>query len=139
MFDASSKAKDCISLNDCLEKGPNLLEEIPPILIKFREKKIRVTSDIDEKAFLQISLNESNCGCKRHSGRQLQTIPVALPEDRVKDAAVFKISGVDLTGPRILKGGEKAWLIVFTCAVNRAVHLVTSLRLVTSFCSLSTN
>lgn len=70
--------------------------------------------------------------CKRHSGRQLQTIPVALPEDRVKDATVFQISGVDMAGPLILKGGEKAWILVFTCAVYRAVHL----ELVTS---LSTN
>lgn len=75
----------------------------------------------------------SKCAtCKRHSGRQLQTIPVALPEDRVKDAAVFQISGVDLAGPLILKGGEKAWIIVFTCAIYRAVHLELVMSLSTN-------
>lgn len=60
VFDASCKAPGCPSLNDCLEKGPNVIEQIPSILVKFREKRVGVTSDI-EKAFLQISLNESDC------------------------------------------------------------------------------
>lgn len=57
VFDASAKERGCPSLNDCLEKGPNLLELIPNLLIKFRKEKIGVTSDI-RKAFLQVSVNE---------------------------------------------------------------------------------
>lgn len=60
VFAASSKAKGCLSLNYCLEKRPNLIEQIPPILMRFSENKIGVTSDI-EKAFLQISLDEAGC------------------------------------------------------------------------------
>lgn len=55
VFDASAKSKDGVSLNQCLETGPNLIELIPSMLLRFREKKIGVISDI-EKAFLQISV-----------------------------------------------------------------------------------
>ncbi|UYV65880.1 hypothetical protein LAZ67_3005787 [Cordylochernes scorpioides] len=43
------------SLNDCLAKGPNLLELIPDIMLRFRLNKIGIVADI-EKAFLQISV-----------------------------------------------------------------------------------
>ncbi|XP_074035654.1 uncharacterized protein [Leptinotarsa decemlineata] len=56
VFDASTKDNNGNSLNTCLEKGPNLLELIPSLLIKFRIGLIGVTSDI-EKAFLQIGVN----------------------------------------------------------------------------------
>lgn len=59
VFDASAREKDKPSLNDCLEKGPNLIELIPSILLRFRENKIGVISDI-KKAFLQISIQPSD-------------------------------------------------------------------------------
>ncbi|XP_030762166.1 uncharacterized protein LOC115886979 [Sitophilus oryzae] len=59
VFDASAKMKGKISLNQCLEKGPNLIEQIPEILIRFRKNKIGVTSDI-RKAFLQISVHPTD-------------------------------------------------------------------------------
>ncbi|KAF2889813.1 hypothetical protein ILUMI_16360, partial [Ignelater luminosus] len=52
---STSKSKNGVSLNQCLETGPNLIELIPSILLRFREKEIGVISDI-EKAFLQISI-----------------------------------------------------------------------------------
>ena len=59
VFDASCRGKDSPSLNDCLEKGPNLLEEIPRVLMRFRKEDIGVISDI-RKAFLQISVEKSD-------------------------------------------------------------------------------
>lgn len=56
VFDASAREKGKPSLNDCLEKGPNLIEEIRTLLLRFKKHEIRVTSDI-KKAFLQIGLN----------------------------------------------------------------------------------
>lgn len=52
------------SLNDCLQKGPNLIELVSFILLRFRIGKIGIASDI-EKAFLQISVNsiEKNFLC----------------------------------------------------------------------------
>lgn len=59
VFDASCKAKGFPSLNDCLEKGPNLIELIPSVLLRFRLNEIGVISDI-RKAFLQISVNPAD-------------------------------------------------------------------------------
>lgn len=57
VFDASLKGKNEISLNDCLPSGPNLIESIPGLLIKFRLKGIGVVSDL-RQAFLQIFIAE---------------------------------------------------------------------------------
>lgn len=59
VFDASAHEKDRPSLNHCLEKGPNLIELIPSLLLRFRENKIGVVADI-KKAFLQIGVNEKD-------------------------------------------------------------------------------
>ncbi|GBL98577.1 hypothetical protein AVEN_19649-1 [Araneus ventricosus] len=52
-----------------------------------------------------------------------------LPGNRVRDAAVFQIIGVDAAGSLFLVGNQKAWVLLFTCAVYRDVHLelITSL------------
>lgn len=57
--DASAKCKNFPSLNDCLEKGPNLIELIFTILLRFCIERIGVISDI-KKAFLQICLSEKD-------------------------------------------------------------------------------
>ncbi|UYV70789.1 hypothetical protein LAZ67_8000618 [Cordylochernes scorpioides] len=59
VFDTSCKDKGNLSLNDCLASGPNVIEQIPAILLKFREKAIGVIADI-RKAFLQIEVKEEN-------------------------------------------------------------------------------
>ncbi|GFT14168.1 integrase catalytic domain-containing protein [Trichonephila clavipes] len=67
--------------------------------------------------------------CKRFSARSLETVSIPLPEDRVRDAAIFEVCGVDLCGPLFLKENKKCWIVLFTCAIYRAVHLelITSL------------
>ncbi|XP_011883748.1 PREDICTED: uncharacterized protein LOC105570903, partial [Vollenhovia emeryi] len=55
--------------------------------------------------------------------KRTEAVPAALPRDRVKDAVAFETTGVDLCGPLYLKSGEKIWIVLFTCAVYRAVHL----------------
>ncbi|UYV80233.1 hypothetical protein LAZ67_18002105 [Cordylochernes scorpioides] len=59
VFDASCKDKGNLSLNDCLASGPNVIEQIPAILLKFREKAIGVIADF-RKAFLQIEVKEED-------------------------------------------------------------------------------
>ncbi|KAJ8971723.1 hypothetical protein NQ317_000269 [Molorchus minor] len=61
--------------------------------------------------------------CRRFDSKKLTSVPVALPVDRVRDASVFEIVGVDLAGPLHLKSNIKVWVCIFTCAVYRAVHL----------------
>ncbi|XP_021960214.1 uncharacterized protein LOC110856080 [Folsomia candida] len=55
VFDASCKVGRAPSINECLEKGPNLMELIPSILLRFRENEIGVVSDI-RKAFQMIEI-----------------------------------------------------------------------------------
>ena len=61
--------------------------------------------------------------CRRYSARPAVGAPVALPKDRVKDTNVFQVTGIDLAGPLFLLNGDKVWIVLYTCAVFRAVHL----------------
>jgi len=55
VFDASARERGQPSLNQCLEKGMNLIEIILTLLLHFRLHRIGIIADI-QKAFLQISL-----------------------------------------------------------------------------------
>ena len=60
VFDASAKSsKQSLSLNDCLETGPNFVPPLFDTLINFRTHSVALTADI-EKAFLQISIQEED-------------------------------------------------------------------------------
>lgn len=61
--------------------------------------------------------------CKKLTSRNVNTDPAPLPPDRIHRVAAFQITGADLAGPLFLRGGSKAWIVLFTCAVYRAVHL----------------
>ena len=72
----------------------------------------------------------SKCGiCRRFDSKRMNTPPISLPKNRVKDAAIFEVTGIDLFGPLYLVKQVKIWVAIFTCAIYRAVHLelVTSL------------
>ncbi|XP_011700215.1 PREDICTED: uncharacterized protein LOC105457307, partial [Wasmannia auropunctata] len=72
----------------------------------------------------------SNCvTCKRHKVNKLEATSGDLPNERVKDAKVFEVAGIDYVGPLYLKNSQKAWICLFTCAIYRAIHfeLTTSL------------
>ncbi|CAL1274780.1 unnamed protein product, partial [Larinioides sclopetarius] len=60
---------------------------------------------------------------RRFSSRSVKMNLPPLPEDRVRDASVFEVSGVDLAGPLLLRDDSKAWIALFTCAVYRGIHL----------------
>ncbi|GFW19910.1 DUF1758 domain-containing protein [Trichonephila clavipes] len=59
VFNASSKQKGAVSLNDCLEKGLNFIELIPSMSARFRLYRFGVSAGI-RKAFLQISLYQQD-------------------------------------------------------------------------------
>lgn len=64
------------------------------------------------------------CGrCKRFGARKFSAPEAPLPLNRVRDAAVFEVTGIDLGGPLYLQDGTKYWFVIFTCAVYRAAHL----------------
>ena len=59
VYDASAKNKqDNKSLNECLYRGPVMLQSLTGILLRFRLNKVAIVADI-EKAFLQIGLNDN--------------------------------------------------------------------------------
>ncbi|GIY74956.1 hypothetical protein CDAR_309981 [Caerostris darwini] len=52
-----------------------------------------------------------NClRCKRFSIHPLQSISAPLPEDRIREAQVFEVIGVDLCGPLFLKDNKNVGL-----------------------------
>lgn len=59
VYDASAHLKDNNSLNQCLYKGPLMLEDLSGILLRFRRYKYGITADI-EKAFLQVGLQDED-------------------------------------------------------------------------------
>ncbi|CAL1297242.1 unnamed protein product [Larinioides sclopetarius] len=61
--------------------------------------------------------------CRRFKSKSRLADPVSLPADRVEDAAVFEVVGVDLAGPLYIKRGDKVWAVLYTCAIYRALHL----------------
>ncbi|XP_037284015.1 uncharacterized protein LOC119176761 [Rhipicephalus microplus] len=59
VFDASSRARGCKFLKECLENGDNLCQDLVRVLLRFRMHPIAIMTDI-KKAFLQILINEEN-------------------------------------------------------------------------------
>ena len=55
VYDASSKTQGEISLNKCLEQGPNSLPLLFDVLIRFHMEKVALIGDL-EKAFLQVEI-----------------------------------------------------------------------------------
>ncbi|XP_064482923.1 uncharacterized protein LOC135395761 [Ornithodoros turicata] len=55
VFDASSHAAGCCSLNDCLETGPKINCDLLSTLLRFRLNNVALVADI-EKAFLQVAV-----------------------------------------------------------------------------------
>ena len=57
VFDASCRGVNGISLNDCVETGPNLIPDLIEILIRFRRYRFALTADIT-KAFCRLTSTE---------------------------------------------------------------------------------
>jgi hypothetical protein len=55
VFNASCKGQNGVSLNDCLEAGPNLNPSVSDVLLRFRRWKYAISADV-KKAFLQIKM-----------------------------------------------------------------------------------
>ena len=65
VYDAAAKPfKGELSLNDCLETGPDLISSLASILIRFRLRRYACKGDIS-KAFLQIEVNPNDRDCLR--------------------------------------------------------------------------
>ncbi|XP_064473912.1 uncharacterized protein LOC135388341 [Ornithodoros turicata] len=64
--------------------------------------------------------------CRRNDARHLTQPDGQLPPDRVTMSHPFEVTGIDFAGPVMLKrrrNYHKGYIVLFTCAVTRAVHL----------------
>ena len=61
--------------------------------------------------------------CRRFTANSVHTPAPPLPEDRVRDASIFEVTGVDVVGPMYLKGGGKTWILLFTWSVRKVSDL----------------
>ncbi|XP_064469952.1 uncharacterized protein LOC135384694 [Ornithodoros turicata] len=68
--------------------------------------------------------------CRRAKARACTEIAGPLPRDRVSAAAPFDVTGTDYAGPLFYRPAyeesnvsRKCYILIFTCAVTRAVHL----------------
>ncbi|XP_048477625.1 uncharacterized protein LOC105393457 [Plutella xylostella] len=60
VYDASAKSKSTqSSLNECMYKGPLMLEDLTGLILRFRQHEIGILADI-EKAFLQLGLQNED-------------------------------------------------------------------------------
>ena len=60
VYDGSARShKKSLSLNECLEAGPCLVNNLAAVLMRFRMFDVAITADIS-KAFLQLSLHEDD-------------------------------------------------------------------------------
>ena len=59
MMHQQKPKKESKSLNECLYRGPVILEDLCGLLLRFRTYKVALTADI-EKAFLQVGLQPAD-------------------------------------------------------------------------------
>jgi hypothetical protein len=61
--------------------------------------------------------------CRRYRAVPYDPPEAALAPFRTKPVVPFAVTGIDHFGPVKLKSGAKAWVLLCTCAVTRALHL----------------
>ena len=75
-----------------------------------------------------IRSNIRNCvTCLKINGKPYESSdPPPLPSSRIAEGLPFQYTGVDFSGPLLVKGNpmtRMVYICLFTCAVIRAVHL----------------
>ena len=109
--DATAKAKKgCKSLEECLCRGPVILEDLCRLLLRFRIYKVVLTADI-ENAFLQVGLQPVDRGVSRLLWLKDPTKP--LTKDNLKIYRFIRtpfgvISSLFLLGATIFHRVEQA-------------------------------
>lgn len=82
VFDASSRARDACSLNDCLHQGPTLLPELVGILLRARLHRFLLIADV-EKAFHQVRLQHTERDATRFLWLQDPWLPPSSSNLRI--------------------------------------------------------
>ncbi|GFU84539.1 integrase catalytic domain-containing protein [Trichonephila clavipes] len=124
-IETSWNSKLQIDIERKFERWKNQLIEIQDIKIPRRLSKLDFK---DLNLSLQVFCDANHHTLDKTFVYRFNAKPISvseglLPQDRVRDAAVFEIIGLDLAGHLILKNGETNWILILTCAVYGAIHL----------------
>ena len=71
VFD-SAAVHDGVCLNDCLEAGPSLHNDLPGILMRFRERPVALAGDVSDM-FCHVRLRPEDCKYHRYLWRDMET------------------------------------------------------------------
>ena len=71
VFD-SAAVHDGVCLNDCLEAGPSLHNDLPGILMRFRERTVALAGDFSDM-FCHVRLRPEDCKYHRYLWRDMET------------------------------------------------------------------
>ena len=98
---------------------------------------VRSTFRIPSLGQLTKSIIRNCYGCKRHHAVPYpQPKPGPLPKDRSEAAMPFQVTGTDYAGPIYYrtksKKESKAYILLFSCSLSRAVHLELTPNLTTN-------
>ena len=109
VYDASAKSKlGSKSLNECLYRGPVLLQNLCGILLRFRLYTIGIISDI-EKAFLQVGLQESERDVTRFVWLKDHSQPI-VNEDTIQEFRFCRVPFGIISSPFLLGATVEAHL-----------------------------
>ncbi|GFU31946.1 integrase catalytic domain-containing protein [Trichonephila clavipes] len=104
-----------------------ILQEVWKLKLKWDENLPKDILNQVKKWLEQLHILAGAKDFRLKSGSEV--VPSSLLKDRVSNSKIFQVVGVDLADPLHLKDRRKGWVVLFTCAVFRAVHfeLITSL------------
>ena len=117
VFDAAAEVNGRC-LNDALETGPDLLNPLLGILLKFREKEIAFTTDIKEM-FLRIKIRGKDQDSQRFLWKDLRTEGERC--NLTKESCWFR-------GPAFLRGQDKDWPQETWAAESPDIRTVCAIR-----------
>ena len=109
VFDSAAKHEG-ICLNDCLETGPSLHNDLPGILLRFREKPVTLSRDVSDM-FGHVRLKPEDCKYHRYIWRYME--PNRPPDIYEMNCLVFgeKSSPCEANFGviRTTEGNQKEW------------------------------
>ena len=125
VYDASAKIKRSVkSLNECLYRGPVILEDLCGLLLRFRMKKVGLVLDI-EKAFLQVGFHEPDRNVARFLW--LKDIQKPVSKENLQVCRFKRLPFVIISNPFLLGATIKHHLEKEKSATAKTLKMISML------------